>query len=61
LAEISLDHGFKVGEDGVVDGEFPFEIATHFALHLVDLAEAEHALSDDTPRLVGVGIVTDDL
>ena len=37
------------------------QIAAHLALHLVDLAEGEHALADDGPRLVGVGVVACDL
>ena len=30
-------------------------------VHLVDLPELEHALADDRPGLVGVGVVTDHL
>ena len=58
--EIALDHGLKVSEDDVVDGELPFEVRTHLALHLVDLAEVEHALSDDRPGFVAVSVVADD-
>ena len=57
---IALDHGLEVGEDGVIDGELPFEVRTHLAFHLVDLAKIEHVLSDDRPGLVAVGIVADD-
>ena len=38
-----------------------FEILAHLALHLVDLPELEHALADDRPGLVGVGVVADHL
>jgi hypothetical protein len=47
-----LDHCLEVAENSIVDGEFPVEVAAHLALHLVDLAESEHALSDDAPRFV---------
>jgi len=39
----------------------PLQIRAHFALHLVDFPEREHALTDDTPRLVRVSVVADDL
>ena len=58
--EIALDHGLKVGENDVVDGELPLEVRTHLALHLVDLAKVEHALSDDRPGLVAVSVAADD-
>ena len=60
VPEIALDHGLKVGENDVVDGELPFEVRTHLTLHLIDLAKVEHALSDDRPGLVAVSVVTDD-
>ena len=60
-AEVPLDHCDKVGEDGVVDGKLPLEITAHLSLHLVDLAEGEHALGDDAPRLVRIGVVADNL
>jgi hypothetical protein len=44
---------FKVGEDRVIHGEFPVQIlvSAHLSLHLIYLAEAEaeHALSNNTP------------
>jgi len=58
--KIVLDHRFELGEGGVVDGELPLEIRAHLALHLVDLAKIEHALSDDGPRIVPVSVVADD-
>jgi hypothetical protein len=36
-------------------------MGTHLALHLVDLLEGKHALTDNTPRFVQIGIVADDL
>ena len=32
--KIALDHGLKIGEDGVVDGELPFKVRTHLLFHL---------------------------
>lgn len=43
------------------DVQVPFKITAHFALHLVDLLEGKHLLSDDTPRLVRVRVVANDL
>lgn len=40
--------------------EEPFEVRAHLALHLVDLFEGVEVLSDNAPRLVGVGVVADD-
>jgi hypothetical protein len=57
--KVAADHSLEIGKDWVVDGKLPFEIATHLAFHLVDLPQGEHTLSDDTPRLVGVGVVAD--
>ena len=57
--EIALDHGLKAGEGDVVHGELQFE-RTHLALRLVDLAEVEHALSDDRPGFVAVSVVADE-
>ena len=56
---IALDHGLEIGEDGVVDGELPFKVRTHLVFHLVDLAKAEHTLSDGGPGLVAVDVVAD--
>ena len=58
--EAVLDHGLKISKNGIIDGEVPFEVSTHLAFHLVDLAKVEHALGDDQPGLVAVGIVAHD-
>jgi hypothetical protein len=41
------------------DPWLPLEKRTHLALHLVDLAKVEHALSDDGPRLVSSQMTLD--
>jgi hypothetical protein len=43
---------------GAAIGAAAAEVRAHFALHLIYSVEV---LSDDTPRLVGVGIVANDL
>jgi hypothetical protein len=47
------------GQHRAVDVQLPVQVSTHLSFHLVDLAEAKNVLSDDTPGLVRVGIVTD--
>jgi hypothetical protein len=44
-----------------LDMEEPLEVQAHLTLHLIYLIESAEVLSDDTPRLVGVGVVADDL
>jgi hypothetical protein len=39
----------------------PLQIETHLSFHVVDLPKGEHALTDNTPGLVGVGFIADDL
>ena len=46
-SEVALDHRFEVDKNGVVNSKLPLEIQAHLALHLVDFAKVEHALSDD--------------
>jgi len=58
--EILLDTRLKVARRRRVDIELPL-VGTHLSLHLVDLSEREHALTHDTPRLVRISIVTDNL
>jgi hypothetical protein len=59
--EIPANHRLEFLERAGFNIKLPFEVRAHFALHLVDLAKGEHALTDDAPGLVGVGIITDDL
>lgn len=60
-AVLLSDHRLEVAEIVRLDVEDPLEVPTHLALHLVDLAEGEHTLTDDAPGLVRVGVVADDL
>jgi hypothetical protein len=54
----ALSEGLKLGS---LDVKEPFEVRAHLTLHLVDLLEGVEVLSNDAPRLVGVGIVANDL
>ena len=44
-----------------LDIEHPFYVPANLALYLADLAESEHALSDDTLQYAGVGGIADHL
>jgi len=44
-----------------IDIELPLQVGAHLSFHLVDLPECELALANDTQRLVGISIITDDL
>lgn len=59
--EVAAHLRLEVTQDRGLDVKLPLEVAAHLALHLVDLAEGEHALAHDAPGFVGVGVVTDDL
>ena len=56
-SEILADHVFKLFERTRFDVQFPVKVLAHLALHLVDLSELEHALADNRPGLVRVGVV----
>jgi hypothetical protein len=51
----------KIAQRRGIDVELPLQVGAHLSFHLVDLPEGEHALSDDTPRLVGIRVVANDL
>ena len=59
--EVRPDPIFELLKCGGFDVELPFQVGAHLALHLVDLPESKHTLTDDTPGLVGICIVADDL
>ena len=59
--EIPLNHELKFLECVGLDVELPFQVGAHLSLHLVNLPKGKHTLTDDTPGLVGVGIIADDL
>jgi len=44
---LSTVSSYSIVEDGVVYGILPIEVTAHLSLHLVDLAESEHALGDN--------------
>jgi hypothetical protein len=54
----ALSEGLELGS---LDVKEPLEVRAHLALHLVDLLEGVEVLSNDAPRLVGVGIVANHL
>ena len=58
LLEILPYHLLEIGKDWVVDGQLPVQIGAHLPLHLVDLPQRKHALSDDAPGLVGICVIT---
>jgi len=59
--EILLDHVFELPERHRIHIEFPLQILTHLALHLIDFSQLEHTLDYNTPGFVGVSVVTDNL
>ena len=56
-SEILANHVFEFLEGARFNIQLPIEILAHLAFHLVDLAELEHALADDRPGLVRVGVI----
>ena len=42
----------KVAQRSRVDVELPLQIRTHLTLHLINLPEREHSLTDSAPGLV---------
>ena len=59
--EILLNAVLKIAQRGGIYVELPLEVRAHLSFHLVDLPESEHALTHDTPRLVRIGVIADDL
>lgn len=55
------DHQFKFYKCGGFDIELPFQVGAHLLFHLVDLPKHKHSLTDNTPGLVGVSVIADDL
>ena len=58
-AELGADRLGELLQLVLLDVEDPLKGPAHLALHLVDLAQGKHALTDNTSRFVGVGIVAD--
>ena len=59
--EVFLDHLFKIPQRYRIHIQLPLQVLAHLPLHLVDLAQLKHTLRDDTPRLIRVSVVADDL
>ena len=59
--EVFLDVRLEILKRGGFNVKLPLQVRAHLALHLVNLPEGKHSLTDDTPGLVGVGVITDDL
>ena len=58
-SKVLADHVLELLEGTRLNVQLPVEILAHLALHLVDLPELKHALADDRPGLVRVGVVAD--
>ncbi len=43
------------------EGQGKLQAGTHFLLHLADLLKCKHTLTNDTPGLVRISIVTNNL
>jgi hypothetical protein len=59
--EVLLDHRFELLKSARFNVELPLQIGAHLSFHLVDLPESEHSLTNDTPGLVGISVIADDL
>jgi hypothetical protein len=59
--EVLTNHRFKLLEGARLDIELPLKVGTHLPFHLVNLPERKHTLADDTPGLVGICVIADDL
>ena len=60
-SKVLVDHVLKFLEGAGLDVKLLVEILAHLVLHLVDLPQLDHALTNYQPGLVWVGIVTDHL
>jgi hypothetical protein len=59
--EVLPDHQFEVLKCCGVYVKLPLQVGAHLTLHLVDLPERKHSLTDDAPGFVGVCVIADDL
>jgi hypothetical protein len=53
-------HGLELFQSQRLDVQLPIEVLAHLPLHLVDLSQQEHALPDDAPGLVRIGVIAYD-
>jgi len=51
----------KIAQRQEVSVELPLRVGAHLLFHLVGLPECKHALANDTPRLVQISVIADDL
>jgi hypothetical protein len=59
--EILMNHRFEFLECTRLDIQLPLKVGTHLLFHLVDILERKHTLADNTPGLVGICVIADDL
>ena len=60
-SEIAAHLRLKVAQYGGIYVQLPLQVTTHLALHLVNLPQSEHTLANNAPRLVGIGVVANNL
>jgi len=51
----------KIAQRQEVSVELPLRVGAHLLFHLVGLPECKHALANNTPQLVQISVVADDL
>ncbi len=56
--KVVLDMSLKVTQRRRIDAELPLQVRAHLLLHLVDLPKCERPLTNNTPRLVRISIIT---
>ena len=54
--EILLNTMLKIVQRRGIDVELPLQGGAHLSFHMVDLPQCKHALANDTPRLVQMGM-----
>lgn len=59
--EVPADHSLELLQRARFNVELPIQVVAHLALHLVDLPQRKHTLTNDTPGFVRVGVIADDL
>ena len=59
--EILTNHRSELLECAWLNIQLPLKVGTHLSFHLVDLPERKHTLANDTPGLVGICVIADDL
>ena len=59
--EILTSHRFELLGCARLDIQLPLKVGTHLPFHLVDLLKHKYTLADDTPGLVRIWVIADDL